>query len=506
MRITFVTTGLENPGVQALAAFLRARGHEPVVVYEPRPFTSDSGPRSALLARLSEPTPEETAARALATAPDLVAFSSFTVTHRWSVAVARAIKRARRVPTVFGGPHPSAAPAAVLRDPAVDAVVVGEGEEALLDLAGCVERDGFGRSDVANAWFRSAAGPVANRPRPLLRDLDRLPFPEREPFYDRIPEFERDFMVLTQRGCPFHCSYCEHSLFASRYPGEKRVRQRSVDNVLRELRQWRARGRMRKVFFWDTIFALDLRWLREFAPRYRDEVGLPFECYAHPRTLSAEAARLLAAAGCSLVRMGVQSVSPDTLARVGRSGGPTEVRQAITWLREAGVPFAFDHILALPGEGAAEQRDACRLYAELRPERIVVHWMTYLPGTAAFEEARRSGLLAPARVEGILAGDSPGFDDPHAPALSRSERDEVARLGTLMDLIPLLPAGAVGWLLDSGAYRALVGGEILRQLVGVVMALGPNPALRERMRAFVHLARRELVRGVRAKLTSPPRA
>jgi radical SAM superfamily enzyme YgiQ (UPF0313 family) len=502
MRITFVTTGLENPGVQALAAFVRQRGHEPAVVYEPRPFTSDSGPRSALLARLSEPTPEETAARALATAPDLLAFSSFTFTHRWSVAEARAIRRERRVPTVFGGPHPSAAPATVLRDPAVDAVVVGEGEEALLDLCGCVAGARFGRTDVANAWFRGDGEPVANRPRPLLRDLDALPFPEREPFYDRIPEFERDFMLLTQRGCPFRCSYCEHSLFASRYPGEQRVRQRSVDNVLRELRAWRARGRMRKVFFWDTIFALDLRWLREFAPRYRDEVGLPFECYAHPRTLTAEGARLLADAGCALVRMGVQSVSPATLARVERSGGPEEVRRSVGWLRDAGVPFAFDHILALPGEGAAEQRDACRLYAELRPERVVVHWMTYLPGTAAFEDARRGGQLAPAQAEAILAGDALGFDDPHALALGAAERDEVARLGALMDLIPVLPARVVRWLLDSGAWRGLVGGELLRQVVAVVMALGPNPALRERMRAFVHLARRELWRGVRAKLRS----
>ncbi|MFO0625308.1 MAG: hypothetical protein U0325_06775 [Polyangiales bacterium] len=57
MRVALVTAGLEHLGIEALAAWLRAHGHEPVVVYEPRPFSSGSGTDSAPLARLLEPTP-----------------------------------------------------------------------------------------------------------------------------------------------------------------------------------------------------------------------------------------------------------------------------------------------------------------------------------------------------------------------------------------------------------------------------------------------------------------
>jgi pyruvate-formate lyase-activating enzyme len=509
VRVTLVCTGLENPGVEALSAYLRAHGHDAAVVYEPRPFSTDSGPSSALLARLFEPAPEVTAARVVATRPDLVALSSVTLTHRWSVAVARAVKRERRVPVVCGGPHATGAPAAVLREPAVDAAVVGEGEGALLDLVGCVEGARFGRTDVPNVWFRSDGDVIANRPRPLIRDLDELPFADRAAFYERVPEFERDFMILAQRGCPYRCSYCEHSHFGARYPREPRVRRRSVEHVLAELRAWKARGRMRKVFFWDTIFGLDAAWLRDFAARYACEIALPFECYVHPRTVTRETARLLAAAGCALVRMGVQSVSPTTLVRMDRTGGPAQVRAAAAWLREAGIPVALDHILALPGEGAAEQRDAVRLYAELRPARVVVHWMTFLPGTVAFDEARASGALPPAAAERILAGEAPGFDARHAHELTAAEEDEIARLGVLMDLIPVLPRRLIGWLLEAGAWRGLACAQIVRQLVAVGMAFGRNAALRERMRAFLYLAGREILRGrsqARPDLSVPDRS
>jgi len=87
MRVAFVSCGLEHLGIEALSAWVRQAGHEPILVYEPRPFSSGSGTDSALLARLLEPSPEETAARVVATRPDVVAFTSYSNTHRWAIEV-----------------------------------------------------------------------------------------------------------------------------------------------------------------------------------------------------------------------------------------------------------------------------------------------------------------------------------------------------------------------------------------------------------------------------------
>src|SRR4029078_11682541 len=91
-----------------------------------------------------------------------------------------------------------------------------------------------------------------------------------------------------------------------------------------------------------------------------------------------------------MVRVGVQSVNSDTLAAVDRKGDRAKVGQTLRFLSEFGGPYSVDHIIGLPGEGAADQLDALRFYAEVQPKRIVTHWMTYFPGTTALEHARHA--------------------------------------------------------------------------------------------------------------------
>src|SRR6185369_5434639 len=226
MRVALVTSGLEHLGIEALSAWLRRAGHEPLLVYEARPFSSGSGTDSRLLARLLEPTAEQTAQRIAAARPDVVAFTSYSVTHAWSVSVARAVKASCDVPIVFGGPHVGAAPERAIREWSIDAVVEGEGEEALVDLVECAEGGRFGRTDIRNCTFEVDGEVVRNRVRPLLADLDALPWADKRGFYDAVPAFEHEFYVVSRRGCPFRCSFCEYSTFPKQYPGEKPVRRR----------------------------------------------------------------------------------------------------------------------------------------------------------------------------------------------------------------------------------------------------------------------------------------
>jgi anaerobic magnesium-protoporphyrin IX monomethyl ester cyclase len=481
VRVTFVTCGLEHLGIEALSAWVRQAGHEPALVYEARPFSSGTGTDSAILARLLDPRPEETAARVAATRPDVVAFTSYSVTHRWTVEVARAVKRLLEVPIVFGGPHVSAAPERAIREWSVDAVVEGEGEGALLDLIECAGQGRFGRTDVANCTFKGDPGPVRNPVRPLLADLDALPWADKRGFYDAVPAFEHEFYVVSRRGCPFRCSFCEYSTFPRQYPGEKPVRRRSVEHLIAELAFWKARGRVRKIFFWDAIFTLDPKWMAEFAAAYRREIGIPFECYTHPQTMTRDMARYLAEAGCMMVRVGVQSVNSDTLAAVDRKGDREKVIQTLRFLNEFDVPYSVDHIIGLPGEGAADQLDALRFYAEVQPKRIVTHWMTYFPGTTALDHARERGILDEADVDRILDGDvGPGY--MFGGNKEYRDHDELRHLSGVFDLLPLLPRRVIEWLLAERRYRHLRGVGLMRQLGALALAIRGEPATREHVR------------------------
>jgi pyruvate-formate lyase-activating enzyme len=484
MRVVFVTTGLEHLGIEALSAYLRAHGYETVLVYEPRPFSSGSGTDIPLLARLLEPPPEETAARVVRARPDVVAFTSYSVTHRWSVAVARAIKASMRVPIVFGGPHCGAEPEHAILEPAIDAVVEGEGEGALLDLVECAEASGFGRRDIPNVTVKGKLKPRRNPPRPLIDDLDSLPFADKTGFYGAVPGYEHEYYTISRRGCPFRCSFCEYSTFPEQYPGQKPVRRRSVEHVLRELRPFKARGKVKKVFFWDPIFTLDNRWMAEFAEAYRAEIGIPFECYTHPNAMNPEMARMLAEAGCTMVRVGVQTVNSDTLAAVDRKGDEDRIRRTLRNLHDNRLPYTVDHIIGLPGEGPPDQIAALRFYNELRPRRVIAHWMTYFPGTTAFNQARRTGLLSVADVAKILAGDvGPGY--MYTGNIEHPENDELRRLSSLFDLLPILSPAAVDWLMQDRRYMRLPTSSFLRQVGVVGLALQGDQATRDRI---VHLA------------------
>jgi radical SAM superfamily enzyme YgiQ (UPF0313 family) len=501
MRVTFVTSGLEHLGVAALSAYVRAKGHESTLVYEPKMFSSNSGPDSALLARLLEPSPERTAARIVATSPDVVAFSSYTITHRWSVEVARAVKRLRAVPIVFGGPHVSGAPAESIVEPAIDAVVEGEGEGTMVDLLECAEEGRFGRTDVPNAWFKGKLVPIRNPVRPLIQDLDTLPHADKEIFYRHMPAFEREFYVVSRRGCPFRCSFCEYSIFPQQYPGEKPVRRRSIEHLISELRRYKARGRMRKVFFWDAIFTLDTKWMEAFAEAYRSEIGLPFECYTHPHAMTHDMARHLARAGCEMVRVGVQTVNSDTLADMDRKGDRQRVAQTLNHLRDHGVRYALDHMIGLPGEGPDDQRDAIRFYAEIRPARIHVHWMTYLPGTTALSRAEKDGILTHQQVQRILHGEATeGYEAPRlvGPGATREKLDEIRDLAVMFELLPALRLPQVEWLLRSSVYRLLPRGLLIRQIVAVLGAMAGDVATRERLRMLLSATVRDATNHLRA--------
>jgi anaerobic magnesium-protoporphyrin IX monomethyl ester cyclase len=481
VRVTFVTCGLEHLGIEALSAWVRRAGHEVALVYEARPFSSGSGTDIPLLARLLDPLPEETAERVAGTRPDVVAFTSYSVTHRWAVEVAREVKRRCPAPIVFGGPHVSAAPERAIAEWSIDAVVEGEGEGALVDLLECAEPGRFARKDVANCTFKGPGGPVRNRVRPLIADLDTLPWADKQGFYEAVPAFERELYVVSRRGCPFRCSFCEYSTFPRQYPGEKPVRRRSVEHLIAELAHWKARGRVRKVFFWDAIFTLDPKWMADFAAAYRRDVAIPFECYTHPQTMTRDMARLLAEAGCMMVRVGVQSVNSDTLAAVDRKGDREKVAHTLRLLGDYGVPYSVDHIIGLPGEGAADQIEALRFYAAVQPKRIVTHWMTYFPGTTVLERAREIGILDNADIDRILDGDvGPGY--MFGGNKDYPDHEELRHLSGVFDLLPLLPRAATEWLLEAHRYRHLRGVGLMRQLGALALAIRGEPATREHVR------------------------
>ncbi|MEW6489709.1 MAG: radical SAM protein [Thermodesulfobacteriota bacterium] len=286
--------------------------------------------------------------------PAVVAYSASTGEHKYYLEFNQALKRRHpEVETIMGGPHATFFPE-ILEGSSLDALCVGEGDEAFPEFLAAVAA-GKGFEGIANIGTRQSPRPEL---RPLFQELDSLPFPDRDLYYRRteMAEFPlKSFMA--SRGCPYPCTYCFNHAFRKMYEGKgKVVRRHSVDHVLEEIRQVRRRYPLECVKFYDDIFVYRVDpWLEEFAERYPREVGLPFHCLTRADLVTEDVVRLLKAAGCHSVSMSIEAGNDRIRNEVlKRKMGREQIVSAFALFHRQGIHTFSNNILGLPGSTIAD--------------------------------------------------------------------------------------------------------------------------------------------------------
>lgn len=331
---------------------------------------------------------------------DMVAFSVTTPDVRFSLTMARAIKHKMKSPIVFGGPHPTACPEETLDEEGVDMVCVGEGEEAMAELAERMEA-GQDISSTANFWLKMGTSFIRNEVRPLVADLDSLPFPERKPFeVASSKEGFDELQIISGRGCPHRCSYCINAYLQDVYRGKgPYMRKRSVENILEEISSAKENlGALKIVTFQDDLFLSSDGFAREFCTQYKQKYGLPFTCLSRPETITRYRCELLKEAGCQLVGIGIESGSERLRKEVlNRSISDEQIVTAFSLLREAGIKSYAYNIVGIPYETPEEMWKTVRLNQRIRPDNIHSSLLTPYPGTAIYRLVKEKGLLEEGR-------------------------------------------------------------------------------------------------------------
>ena len=455
MKVLFLCAGVEHLGMGYLSAYLRARGHQTALAFDPRLFDDKHNMGNRVLGRIFDRR-DQVLARAVAEQPDLVAISTVRDLYPWALDMAARLKARLDVPVVMGGPHPTSVPELVARQPQVDHVVVGEGEEALAELAGALEA---GQDPAAIPNLVTARGHEVrvNPPRPLLADLDSLPFPDKDLFAPHLP-MEGPYAIMTGRGCPCACAYCSNSRWRRLYRGKgPLLRWRSAGNIVAELEQRRAEYGFTEVLFVDDIFTVDRERLFTLLDLYRRRVGLPFRCLSHPRYFDRDIALALKAAGCLRVRLSTQSMSPEVRQQLfRRQDSADQVRQAFRVCDEVGLPFVTDHILGAPPETEATYLDAARMYAASRQlSRVKCYYLDYFPGTDLVPVALERGYIDADDVAAMEQGQLPYYYADNRFVRTALQRRLARDFGALYKLLPLLPAPLRPLLLRPGVYRRL---------------------------------------------------
>lgn len=305
--------------------------------------------------------------------PDIVAFPCTTVDMKKLVAINKNLKESYSFFSVFGGAHPTFFPELIEEEPSIDAICIGEGEHAIIELAERLQT-GADCNNISNLHVRGKNGGISkNQLIPLIEDLDSLPFMNRH-IYDKY--YNNPYMLenvpirfLSSRGCPYKCTYCFNHKFYQLY-GIKgnRVRKRSVDSLLKEINEVRKDFNIPMVSFVDDIFCISRAWVRQFAIKYRSEVNLPYSINTRPNTITEEIAGLLAMSKCYYVTFSIET-GDDYLRNklLKRNMSEDEIIRAAHLLHQHDIPFATGNMLGIPGETFATLRKTLEVNRRCAP-------------------------------------------------------------------------------------------------------------------------------------------
>ncbi len=448
LRIAFVNDSCEHLGVEYISAVLKSAGHDTRLFVDPLLFDDEFITVKGLSRRFDYTKKIIRDLRAYQ--PDLVSLSVVSSFYPWAGRMARAIKAEMDVPVIMGGIHPTSVPESVIQNDAVDMVCLGEGEYPLLELADSMARGSIDDT-VKNIWFKKNGKILRNPLRPLIDDLDALPFPDKDLYYSVSPHFSKSYYIATSRGCPNACSYCCNSYLHSLYKGLGAPRRsRSVRNVIEELMWAQNRYRIDPVFFLDDCFGTDLGWLKKFATEYREKVGVKFYCMMFPAPQMEEAVEYLAQAGCGEIEIGVQSWDEDVRRRIfnRRVSNDTMIR-TMKLIRKAGINLVTGDILGYPGQKEEHILKTAEIYTDIKPSRTYAFILKYFPKTEITEQALQNGCLSPADHEKILDGHYGKYLSKDG---SMTERDVMQYL-LLFLLVRILPVSWAKTVIRKKFYK-----------------------------------------------------
>ncbi len=401
MKILFYHRGAESLGIQYLAAVLKTAGHKVELVFEP-------GFEDTLYFRLKFLKSLNRRQRLLKLAknfsPDLIAFSCLTNLYPFIKTVASLLKKEMNVPIIVGGPHATTLPEYLLKNKDIDMVCLGEGEEALLELANKMEA-GQNIFNTKNIWFKCKGKIIKNELRPRIPDLDLLPFPEKDLFYN-WGVFKDYLFLITSRGCSFDCSYCYNSFYESICPDHLRVRRRSGANIIKELQLYQEKYKAKHFIFMDDDFLTDKNWILEFLENYREQIQTPFSCLAHPKAGKREINTPKKKSGCENISMGVDSGSDELRRKIlNRPMNEKEILASAEIIQNMGIKLRTSAIFALPEETPEDMWKTVELTEKINPHEVATYTLYPFPQTRIQELAIEKGLLSEESLQEIREGE-----------------------------------------------------------------------------------------------------
>ena len=364
-------------GLGYISSYMKSKGHDVLIVDPEMQGITDSD--------LDEIIKKEK--------PTIIGLSSVTPNFSLACKMAVRFKKISDAVIVFGGIHASTYSDRIIQQhPEFDIVAFGEGEESMTEIADALKENRYSPEElkkIKGICFRDNSKVHKTDMRPFVEDVDTYPFPDRDSIdlevykaTGHIGVSNKVANVLTSRGCPARCTFCE-SFLTMGY----KFRAHSAEYVLDEIRQLKERYGVQQIVFNDDTFTINYERVKQICETMiKENFNIKWFCFARVNTIrDAEMLELMKAAGCVQINFGVETGDENMMKSIKKGITLDQARKAFKLAHKVGIKTSAGFIFGFPGETKETIERTINFAVELNPDVALFNVLVPFPGTDTFK-------------------------------------------------------------------------------------------------------------------------
>jgi len=298
---------------------------------------------------------------------------------------------------VVGGALATSAPELVINKMDANAIILGEGENTILELANALEKKS-NLKEVNGLWFMDGKKVMKNDSRKLIKDLDSLPFPVwdlfpienylKTPFLTSIPAAYKSINISTVRGCPFACKFC-YNVF-----GKRTSRTRSVDSIISEIKFLQNKYGVKAFMFCDDLFTVNKTRVFEFCNKViNQQLNILWRASSRVDTIDEEMLVIMKRSGCVGISFGLESGSQKVLESIGKGITVEQSKKAVRLMKKVGIPISSPFMIGAPVESVETIKETVNFIKEMDLFVPTIFIINPYHGSEFYDYAMKKGLI-----------------------------------------------------------------------------------------------------------------
>lgn len=334
----------------------------------------------------------------VSSSPRLIGISCMTMEYSSVMRIASLLKERLAVPIVVGGIHPSLYPEQFIFDKSpVDFVVIGEGEETLLELARYIESGKVNYENIDGiaylkegrchrAQIRSIKNDFLVSPIQVYKKLDMAFYTEPHAYITRHVRIS-GVQIFTSRGCPYKCTFCSNAVIMQMNKRYKSVRYRPVKSVIEEIKFLRDTYHIDGFYIMDDTFCMDKRYVEEFCSELANAgIHLVWAAETRANLIDELLLKKMKKAGLVQIDIGVESGSDQMLREIQKGITVQDILQLFSLAHKYNIRTFASLIVNLPNETLEQLQETIHLLEKIRPSSGVIGTTIPLPKTELFNK------------------------------------------------------------------------------------------------------------------------